>query len=65
MPTAAAAVLYMIFCLLIAFCGTQRRAGFLLTFILSVIFTPVLVALVLLFTGPASDDKRDAASGGN
>jgi hypothetical protein len=63
--TPAVVILYVAFCLLLGFCGTQRRAGFLATFILSVLFTPVLVLLVLMLTAPARGHERDAASGRN
>jgi len=61
----ALAILYAAFCLLVGLCGGQRRAGFLATFILSVLFTPVLVLLVLLLTAPARGHERDAAPGRN
>jgi hypothetical protein len=61
----ALAILYVAFCLLLGLCGAQRRAGFLATFILSVLFTPVLVLLVLLLTAPARGHERDAAPGRN
>jgi hypothetical protein len=46
-------MVYLAFCILVGICGGQRRMGFLGTFILSILFTPVLVLIVLLITGPS------------
>jgi hypothetical protein len=46
-------VLYVVFCILVGLCGSQRRMGFIGTFIISLVFTPVLVLIVLLLTGPS------------
>jgi len=59
MALAALVILYVIFCLLVAICGIPRRIGFFATFILSVVFTPVLVLLVLLKTAPARGSGLD------
>jgi len=48
-----ALVLYIVFCVLVGFCGSQRRMGFVGTFITSLFFTPVVVLIVLLLTGPS------------
>ncbi len=45
--------LYVVFCILVGICGSQRRMGFTGTFIFSLLVTPVLVLIVLLMTGPA------------
>jgi hypothetical protein len=45
--------LYVVFCILVGICGSQRRMGFTGTFIFSLLITPVLVLIVLLMTGPA------------
>jgi hypothetical protein len=63
MPEAVLVILYVIFCLLVGLCGIARRIGFFATFILSVLFTPVLVLLVLLVTAPARDYARDVPTG--
>jgi hypothetical protein len=47
------AILYIVFCLLVGICGSQRRMGFTGTFIFSLLVTPVIVLIVLLMTGPA------------
>jgi hypothetical protein len=44
---------YLVFCILVGFCGSQRRMGFTGTFLLSLVITPVLGLLVLLITGPS------------
>ena len=52
---------YLVFCILVGLCGSQRRMGFTGTFLLSLVITPVLGLLVLLITGPsrrAEDDRR-------
>ena len=51
--TAAAVIIYVIFCLLTGLCGVQRRMGFLGTFIFALLVTPVVVLLVLLLTAPS------------
>jgi len=48
-------IVYLIFCLLVGLCGSQRRAGFLGTFIISIFITPVVMLVVLLLTGPPRD----------
>jgi len=47
------AIFYILFCVLTGLCGSQRRMGFLVTFLLSIVLTPVIVLLVLLLTGPS------------
>ena len=44
---------YLLFCLLVGLCGSQRRMGFTGTFLLSIVLTPLLMLLVLLITGPS------------
>jgi hypothetical protein len=51
-------LLYVVFCILVGLCGSQRRMGFIGTFLLSLFLTPVLVLIVLLLTGPARIDYR-------
>jgi hypothetical protein len=48
-----ALILYVVFSLLVGLCGSQRRMGFIGTFLLSLLFTPVIVLIVLLLTGPS------------
>jgi hypothetical protein len=50
--TAIAVIVYVVFCLLTALCGIQRRLGFWGTFIISLLITPVVMLLVLLLTAP-------------
>ena len=45
--------LYVVFCILVGICGSQRRMGFTGTFIFSLLVTPVIVLVVLLMTGPS------------
>jgi hypothetical protein len=47
------AVVYIIFCVLTGLCGIDRRLGFVGTFILAVVVTPLVVLPVLLLTGPS------------
>ena len=44
---------YLVFCVLVGLCGSQRRMGFTGTFLLSLVVTPVLALLILLVTGPS------------
>ena len=48
-----ALIMYVVFCVLVGLCGSQRRMGFIGTFIVSLFFTPVIVLIVLLLTGPS------------
>jgi len=47
------AIGYLILCVLTGLCGTHRRMGFLGTFVLALLTTPLLVLPVLLITGPS------------
>ena len=51
-------VAYIIFCLLVGLCGSQRRMGFFGTFIVSLFLTPVIVLLILVFTAPREEQRR-------
>jgi hypothetical protein len=53
MVPALALVGYILFCILVGICGSQRRMGFTGTFILSFFLTPLVVLIVLLLTGPS------------
>jgi hypothetical protein len=44
-------ITYLVFCILVGICGSQRRMGFIGTFFLSIFFTPVLGLILLLLTG--------------
>ncbi|MGJ4928865.1 hypothetical protein ACQR1I_05800 [Bradyrhizobium sp. HKCCYLS2038] len=57
MTGAAYALIYLTFCVLVGLCGTQRRLGFLATFIASIIVTPVVVLVILLLTAPANSTR--------
>ena len=46
-------ILYIVFCVLVGLCGSQRRMGFIGTFVISLVLTPVVVLIVLLLTGPS------------
>ncbi len=48
-------IIYLVFCLLTGLCGSQRRLGFLGTFIISIFITPIVMLVVLLLTGPPRD----------
>ncbi len=50
--------LYVLFCILVGICGSQRRMGFTGTFLLSLFVTPVIVLIVLLMTGPSARLER-------
>jgi hypothetical protein len=47
------AVIYIIFCILTGLCGSDRRMGFLGTFLLALATTPLVVLPLLLLTGPS------------
>ena len=44
---------YVIFCILVGLCGSQRRMGFTGTFLLSLFITPILALALILITGPS------------
>jgi hypothetical protein len=46
-------LLYLFLCGLTALLGTDRRMGFVGTFLLAVIITPLLVLPLLFITGPS------------
>jgi hypothetical protein len=51
--TALAAFIYVVFCLLTGLCGVRRRMGFIGTFVIALLVTPIPVLLVLLLTAPS------------
>ena len=53
MAEAIAIVVYILFCVFVGFCGSQRRMGFTGTFILSFFVTPLVILIILLLTGPS------------
>lgn len=64
MAEAIAIIVYILFCILVGICGTQRRMGFTGTFILSFFITPLVVLIVLLLTGPSHRlDKQRQSQG--
>jgi hypothetical protein len=58
MTQTIAVVAYIVFCILVGLCGSQRRMGFTGTFILSFLITPLVVLIVLLLTGPSQRIER-------
>ena len=54
MAISIAVALYVIFAILVGICGSRRRMGFVGTFILSLLLTPILMLVVLMITGPAA-----------
>jgi hypothetical protein len=46
-------IVYIVFCLLTGLCGIDRRMGFLGTFVVALVTTPLVVLPVLLITGPS------------
>jgi hypothetical protein len=44
---------YLVFCVLVGLCGSQRRMGFTGTFLVSLVITPVIMLVLLLLTGPS------------
>jgi len=51
--TVLEAIVYIILCVPTGFRGANRRVGFLGTFAQALASTPLLVLLVLFFTGPS------------
>jgi hypothetical protein len=58
MTHAVIVIIYIVFCLLTALCGTQRRLGFFGTFIVSLLITPVVMLLVLILTAPSGGQPQ-------
>ena len=50
-----AIVLYVAFAVLVGLCGSHRRMGFLGTFLVSLLLTPIIVLLILILTAPSSN----------
>ena len=61
-PITVLAILYVLFCILVGLTGSQRRMGFTGTFLLSFLFTPVVMLLVLLLTGPSKQVEQQRRS---
>jgi hypothetical protein len=57
------ALVYIAFCVLTGLCGMNRRMGFIGTFLLSLLVTPVIVLLVLLLTGPSRNIELHRSEG--
>jgi len=51
-------LLYIVLCVLTGMCGSQRRMGFLGTFVLALVTTPLVVLPILLITGPSRRWQR-------
>jgi hypothetical protein len=51
-------IAYIVFCLLTGLCGSQRRMGFMGTFLISLVLTPVVVLVALLLTGPSHSQQH-------
>lgn len=47
------AIVYIVFCVLTGLCGMHRRMGFLGTFLVALVTTPLVVLPILLITGPS------------
>jgi len=47
------AIVYIALCVLTGLCGMHRRMGFLGTFLIALVTTPLVVLPVLFFTGPS------------
>jgi hypothetical protein len=45
-------IIYVAFCILTGLCGIDRRMGFIGTFLLALVTTPLVVLPLLLLTGP-------------
>jgi len=63
MAEAIAIIVYVLFCILVGICGSQRRMGFTGTFILSFFITPLVVLIILLLTGPSQRAERRQSQG--
>jgi len=51
-------LIYIVLCVLTGMCGSQRRMGFLGTFVLALVTTPLVVLPILLITGPSRRWQR-------
>ena len=56
----AAPALWIVLCLLVGFAGRRRALGFWGFFILSLVLSPVVMAVVLLLTQTIRPKKRSA-----
>ena len=53
MTLAVIVIIYVVFCILTGFCGSQRRMGFFGTFMLSLFITPIAMLILLKLTAPS------------
>ena len=53
MTLAVIVIIYVVFCILTGFCGSQRRMGFFGTFMLSLFITPIVMLILLKLTAPS------------
>jgi len=51
--------MYVVFCVVVGLCGSRRRLGFFGTFLLSFLFTSVVMLIVLLLTGQSQRAERN------
>ncbi|MEZ5889853.1 MAG: hypothetical protein R3D52_06140 [Xanthobacteraceae bacterium] len=63
MAEAIAIIVYVLFCILVGICGSQRRMGFTGTFILSFFLTPLVILIILLLTGPSQRAEKRQSQG--
>lgn len=63
MAEAIAIIVYVLFCILVGICGSQRRMGFTGTFILSFFLTPLVILVILLLTGPSQRAEKRQSQG--
>lgn len=63
MAEAIAIIVYVLFCILVGICGSQRRMGFTGTFILSFFLTPLIILIILLLTGPSQRAEKRPSQG--
>jgi len=67
MATAALVVVYVLLCFITGYFGRNRRMGYFGTVLLSLLITPLLMLMILVFFGPSSAvewrDRRKAKRG--
>jgi FtsH-binding integral membrane protein len=63
MAEAIAIIVYVLFCILVGICGSQRRMGFTGTFILSFFLTPLVILIILLLTGTSQRAETRQSQG--
>jgi hypothetical protein len=63
MVLTSAALIYLVFSVIVGGIGRKRSIGFVGFFVLSLLLTPILIGIVLLVTSPKDSAVREDGAG--